>query len=249
MTDVPIHPHVKPAMHPATIKGDSQGAKSARAAMTTLYQAEGKIRDLHRILHNRALEHQRQFMSAMPKPPDGKYKIAPALMYDSNAANHVIDSGTPLAKTALAAADKAIAFLGEKAGQLDGRINLKLSAGKTANDAEIRGYWLAKGSEAFIGIGKLFQKPQENISTIAAVLGGAAYLSGITPANQAALRDVAAQGLAPDEVQARAETSKALGQLETASKSFTDSMATIFNGLKSADVAAIEAITNRGDGS
>ena len=81
----------------------------------------------------------------------------------------VAASATPYAQKATQRADTVIQSLGEQVAHLDSRINQELRAGKTANDAELRGYWLAQGSKAFIGMGKLFQKPADNLSTVAAV--------------------------------------------------------------------------------
>ena len=246
MTDIPIHSKIKPNMHPDIIRGESQGAKSARVALTTLYIAEGKIRDLHSIVKDKALLHQKQAIASMPKPPDGKHKIAPALIYDQHAADMVITNGTPLAQKALQAADKAISSLGETVTRLDTTINQKVTAAKNPTRGPELRAWAARQESPLQKLGGLFQKATENATLVAEVLGAEHYLSGISAENQAHLRTLAANVLAPDEVEARSGTSKALDQLTAASKAFTGSMAEIFNGLTSADAAAISSIV-KGD--
>ena len=247
MNEVPIHTKIKPAQHPDSIRGESQGAKSARAAMTALYVAEGRIRDMHSVVKDRALLHQKQFMANLPRPPDGKHKTATALMYDSNAANHVIDSGKPIATSALKISDAAIATITDQVKHLDATIDQKITAGKNSTRGpEIRA-WAAKQESPFLALGQLFQKADENQTLIAEVLLGENFLSGITPENKAALRSVAANVLAGPEVEARAETKVALDHLVKSAASFGNDMAEVFNGLASPDASAIEAITKRGD--
>ena len=247
MSNIPIHTGINPAMHPQSIRGESPGAKSARAAMGALYEAEGKIRDLHAVVHNKALLHQKQVMASMPKPPDGKHKIAAPLMYDQNAADHVIAAGTPIAQAALKRADLAITSLGETVTHLDSAINAKVLAAKNPTRGPELRAWAAKQQHPFQTLGGLFQNANENATLVSEILGAEPYLSNLSSENQNHLRKLAASVMAPDEVEARPETSKALSHLESASKSFTDSMAQIFNGLRSTDAAAIEAITKRGD--
>ena len=247
MNDVPIHSQVRANLHPDSIRGDSQGAKSARLALGTLYTAAGKIHDLHDVVKGRALIHQKQIMAAMPKSADGKPKQAPPLMYDSNAASHVIEVGTPLATAALKAADVAITSLGETVERLDSAIHQKVTAGKNPTRGPELRAWASKQEHPFQNLGSLFQKANENSTLIAEIVGAEPYLSNLSAENQQHLKTVAAAVLAPDEVQARAETSKALGQLEAATKSFTESTGAIFNGLRSPTAGAINAIVKEGD--
>lgn len=240
-----IHTKVNVNLHPDKIRGDSQSVKTARNALGALYTASGKIHDLHDIVKGRALVHQKRMMAAMPKPADGKPKIAPPLMYDQQAASHVIDAGTPIAKAALNAADSAITALGEQVTRLDSAINVKVLAGKSARGAELRA-WAAGQEHPFQKLGGLFQDASANAALVAAVLEAEPFLSNLTPENQNHLRKAASDVLAPDETQARKETSTALEQLTSASKSFTASAAEIFNGLRSPTAGAIDSIVNQG---
>lgn len=248
MTDeLPIHSEINPAQHPSALRGESPGAKSARHVLGALYVAEGKIRDLHSIVKSKALVQQKAIMASMPKPPDGKRKAAPPLMYDEQAARHIIDVGTPLAQAALKAADVAITSLGEQVVNLDKAIQLKITAGKNpARGPELRA-WAARQDHPFQTLGALFQKADENGTLVAEVLGAEPYLSNLSSENQAHLRKAASDVLAPDEVQARNETAAALGHLTAAAKAFTETTAQIFNGLQSPTAAAIDSIVSKGD--
>ncbi|MEE9250171.1 MAG: hypothetical protein V3U93_03475 [Alphaproteobacteria bacterium] len=246
MNDIPIHSGINPAQHPNSISGESQGAKSARVALGALYIAAGKIADLNDVVKGKALLHQRQVMASMPKPPDGKPKIAPALIYDQQAADHVINAGTPLAQKALQAADTALTSLGETVTRLDSAINLKVLAGKTSRGQELRAY-AASQKHPFQKLGGLFQHAHENAALVAAVLEAEPYLSNLSEENQQHLRTVAANVMAPAEVSDRKEASLALDHLTGQAKAFTESTASIFNGLQSPTAGAIEAITQRGD--
>ena len=241
MTDIMIHTDVSPKMHPNALRGDSPGVLAARVALGNMYVAESKIRDLHAVVHNRALLHQRQFAAALPKPADGKKKLLPPLMYDEAAANHVIETGTPLAKAALASADSTIATLTDQIGHLDSTIALKLNAGKSSRDAELRA-WAAKQENTFMLLGEMAQKATENKAMISAVLDGESYLSGITPENQALIRTVAGTQIAPEETQAREQTAEALSHLTDAAKSFVATTSGLFTDLQSVEVAAMNQI-------
>jgi len=98
----------------------------------------------------------------------------------------------------------------------------------------------------FQNLGSLFQNANDNATLVAEILGAEHYLSGISQENQSLLRTVAAGVMAPDEVQARKETSMALDHLTSAAKSFTESTAEIFNGLRSLEADAINSIMKRG---
>lgn len=240
--DIPIHTKIKPAQHPATIKGTSQGAKSARHAMTALYKSEGQIRDLHAVVHNKAIVNQKQFMANLPRPEKpGARKIAAPLAFDSAAASHVIDVGTPIATSALKIADVAIAAIEEQVTRLDSEINMKVLAGKSSRGEELRAY-ASRLPQPFIDLGKFFQSADKNAALVAAILEAEPYLSNLSAENQNLLRTMASSVLAPDQVSARAETAAALGQLTAASKAFVDSTATIFNGLRSPEADAINSI-------
>lgn len=239
--DIPIHTDINPSMHPQSIRGESQGAKLARSGLTALYIAEGQIRNLHGIVKGRAVIHQKQAMAAMPKPAKGHLKMAPPLVFDPHAAAHVVESGTPLARAALKKADAAITSLGETVTRLDSAIGLKVLAGKSSRGEELRA-WAARQEHPFQTLGGLFQNAHENAGLVAAVLEAEPFLSNLSVENHGHLRKVAADVLAPDEVQDRSEAAASLGQLEKATKSFTATAAEIFNGLHSVDAAAVDAI-------
>jgi len=123
MTNVPVHTKVNANLHPGKVQGDSPGAKTARDALGALYTAAVKIHDLHDVVKDKAIIHQKQVMASMPAPPKGKVKTSPPLIYDQQASAMVIDRGTPLAQAALNAADTAISSLGEQVTRLDTAIN------------------------------------------------------------------------------------------------------------------------------
>lgn len=246
MTEIKVNTKISPSRHPSVILGESPAVKSARIAMSGLYEAEGKIRELHAVVKDKAIIHQKRVMASMPRPAEGKHKITPALVYDEYAASHVISVGTPLSLQALKAADKTIISLGETVTRIDSAISLKVQAGKSARAEELRSY--ARGLDgAFQKLGSLFQSADKNASLVAAVLEGEPYLSGLTDENHALLRTIAAGVMAPDEVQARAEASAALDHLTTAVKSFVAATGEIFTGLQSPEIGAIDSIVKTGD--
>lgn len=239
---IPINSKIKLHMHPDSIKGVSLGAASARNAMGILYLSQGKIIALHEVVKGRALLHQRQAMAAMPAPAKGKRKVAPALAYDQNAADHVIDAGKPLAQKALAAADVAIETITSQVKNLDAVIDSKITAGKNpVRGPELRA-WAARQDSPFIALGPLFQDAGVNKTLVAEVLLGEHFLSGITPDNKAVLRQVAAGVLAGPEVEDRNQASVALGQLTNAAKEFVSATAEVFNSLASPVAGVIDSI-------
>ena len=239
-----INSKVNPNLHPDKIAGDSQSAKSARHALEALYVAEGKIRDLYDVVKGKALMRQKLAMASMPKPPDGKRKLVPALIYDEQAATHIIEVGVPLAQVALKVVDTSIAVLNETAGRLDVAIHQKVTAAKNPTRGPELRAWAS--TQDFTKLGAMFQSADKNPVLVAEVLGAEYFLSGITQENQAHLRTVAEGVLAPDEVQARVETSAALEHLTAAHKSFTAMAADIFNGLQSPTAGVIDSIV-KGD--
>lgn len=241
-----INTKVNANLHPSKIAGDSQSAKSARHAMEALYIAQGKILDLHEIVHGKALLRQRQVMAAMPAPAKGGRKVAPALIYDPAAASHILEVGPTLAQKALKTADVALTGLTEAATRLDATISQKLTAAKSGRGAELRA-WAASQEHPFVALGNLFQAADKNSALVAAVLEGEPFLSGLTPDNQNHLRKAAADVLAPAEVLARKETSDALGHLTSATKSFTAHAAGIFRDLQSPTEGAINQIIKEGN--
>lgn len=246
MNEIKIHSKVNVNLHPDSLRGgDSQGVKTARLALGVLYVAEGKVRDLYSIVKGKALVQQKAIMMAMPKPAEGKAKVAPALMYDQQAADHVISVGTPLATAALKTADVAITSLTETVSQLDSAINIKLLAGKSNRGEELRS-WAAKQELPFQKLGELFQAAHKNAALVSAVLEGESYLSNLSVENRNLLRTVAAGVMAPDEVTARKETFDALEHLTTAAKSFGASMGEVFNSLASPEIGAINSIVKEG---
>ena len=246
MNDIPIHTDISPKLHPNALRGDSPGVLAARVALGALYQAEGKIRDLHAVVHNRAILHQKQAIAYLPKPKAGHKPLAPPLMYDPAAASHVIETGAPLAKAALASADSTIATLTDQIVHLDSAIGLKLSAGKSSRDSELRA-WASRQDSPFLVLGEMAQAATENKAMISAVLDGESYLSGITPDNHELLRSVAGGVVAPEETQAREQTAEALSHLTASAKSFVATTGRLFTGLQNADVGAINQIANEGD--
>ncbi len=246
MKEIPIHTGVAASMHPQTVRGDAPGAASARNAMAELYLAEGKIRDLHGTVHNKAINAQKLMLASMPKTKSAR-QVAPPLIYDRQLADMVVDGGTTIAQTALRQADRAIASLGEMVANLDAQIETKIMAGKNpARGAELRA-WVSNLQEPFIKLSGLFAKAAENPTLVAEVLGAEHFLSGITVENQALLRTVAAGALAPEETAARKETHAAHMQLEKAGSAFTANSAQLLNSLSSPDAALVAEITNRGN--
>lgn len=152
----------------------------------------------------------------------------------------ILASAVPAVERATTRADIAIKSVGQQIAHLGNEINSALQAGKVSNPSEIRAYWLSQGEGTFIKIGALFQKAEDNLQTVAAILGAPAYLSGITPENQAALKDVAAKALVPEKVAAREEAKNALSILEKSTARFAADIGTLLNGMKddSADIVA-----------
>lgn len=153
----------------------------------------------------------------------------------------VLAGAIPAVEKATTRADNAIKSVGQQIEHLGKEINLSLQAGKVSDPAEIRNYWLAQGEGTFIKIGALFQKANDNLQTIAAVLGGPAYLSGITPQNQAALKDVAAKTLVPEKVAAREEAKNALAILEASASRFAKDVGLLLGGMKDNSSDLVEA--------
>lgn len=239
-----IHPKVSADMHPDNVRGDAPGAHSARAAMGALYEAEGKIRDMHSQVHSTAMAHQKQMM--MPKSKTGAQASAPPLVYDRAVSDMVIENGKTIAQSALKTADQTIVSLAATLGRLDAQIDGKIMAGKNpARGAELRA-WAAKLDSPFTKMGELFQDAAANPTLVAEVLGGEHFLSGISRENHDMLRTVAAHALAPDETAARHETAAAKDQLTKSAKKFTENAAQVLNSLVNPAPAAIEAIVKRG---
>ena len=160
----------------------------------------------------------------------------------------VARTATPIVAGAVKRSDVAIVSLGEQIQHLDATIDAKLTAGRQpARGPEIRAYFRDQES-SFIKLGSIFQNAAEHRTAVAEVLLGEHFLSGIKPEQKAALRSVAADVLAPDEVSQRKETAKALGLLTKASAKFATDVGVMIRDMQSNDAAAIEAITQRGDG-
>ncbi len=154
----------------------------------------------------------------------------------------VARTATPLVAGALKRADAAIDTLGEQVKHLDNVIDLRLTAGKSpTRGPEIRS-WFARQESPFIAAGIAFQDAGNNKTVVAEVLLGEHFLSGISPDNKAALRSVAANVLAPEEVAQRKETKLALDRLSKAASRFTQEAGTMLRDMQSTDAAAISAI-------
>ena len=144
----------------------------------------------------------------------------------------VLASAVPAVERATTRADAAIQTLTQMVEHLGKEINSSLQAGSPRDPAEIRSYWLAKGSKAFSGVGALFQVPHDNLPTIAAVLGGPAYLSGLKPDNLAALKQVAAEKLVPEKVAAKEEAVNALAILKKSTERFAKDVGILLGSMQ-----------------
>lgn len=155
-------------------------------------------------------------------------------------------AGTPLVEGAIKRAEAAIETLTSQVAHLDATIDLKITAGKnTTRGPEIRAYF-ERQTSSFIALGKAFQDAGNNKTVVAEVLLGESFLSGITPDNKAALRSVAANALAGEEVAQRAETKTALDLLTKSSARFATDVGSMIRDMQSTDDSAIEAITKQG---
>ena len=175
--DIPVHSGVSPSAHPGTIKGDTPGPILARKAMGALYEAEGKVRDMHATIHDKSVVHQRQIMAAMPKSKTGVQAVAPPLMYDRAAADLVIENGTSLAQSALKTADSTLSTLGETVDRLDAQIDGKITAedvGKAFHVAFLGWVEGKPGSNRYrdFSVIELTERSAEGLEPVGAAVGG-----------------------------------------------------------------------------
>ena len=243
MTDqIPIHSSVSPNLHPDSLRGESPGAIQGRLALGDLYVASGKLHDLHAIVKNKALLHQKQAMAAMPRPADGVRRKAPPLVYDSAASALVLDQGTPMIAKALRVADNTIKGLQEQVVHLNATIDTKVTAGRNpTRGPEIRA-WASRQDSPFLALGPIFADAVNNQTFVAEILLGEHQLVGITADNKAALRSQAADKLAPEEVANRGETQTALDHLSKAAQAFTAEAGALLQSLQSPEAGAIQEI-------
>ena len=223
----PFRADLPPTLHGAVIKGEGNGPTQARNVMNLMYSTQGQVTDLKALTESKG-----------PKAPG--QAMTPARVPAGQAAQ----ASMPVVERAIKQADTTIANLGTQIDALDKQITSALMQGKAdpASMAEIRSYWLAKGSgkeNTFIKIGERFQNPAANLRTVSAILDAPGYLSGIDDAsNMAALRDVAARALVGDLVEDLAQHRAALKLLTKASARFTKDTATLLGGMtdRSADL-------------
>ena len=120
-------------------------------------------------------------------------------------------------------AGRAVTTLQSQIKHLDGEIAQALRPPVEPNLAgQIRAHWSGSG-KALTGVRRAIQ--DGDTATMSAVLDAPAYLSGLSDKDQAALRLIAAQKLAPDKVQQRSEAADALERVERATNHFMQTIA------------------------
>ncbi len=182
-------------------------------------------------------------------------KAAMGKMYESHGA--LIDLGksvkdkTQIPGAATGPMEKAVSTAGEaqelltsQIVTLAGEIATEIKGNPTPAAAEIRAYWNGKGSKRILELGQIFTEGKDR-DTMAAILSGPAYLSGLTPDNMLMLRDQAAQSLCPEKRELLAETRTALGILDKAVETFTSKTTALLNRWASKDAKIIREVLDR----
>lgn len=201
--------------HPKTVQGESPGAQAGRAALEVLYDAYGRV---------------------------------------NTAAAEVKDLGRlatvaqPFVERAISKADRQLQRLRSQADHLDQEINEAITPKQSdAVAAEIRAHWKTKAGTGKTSSAKIFGELSAlvragDLTTTSAVLSGLPYLSGLEPEQQAQLRVQAAEANVPEQVQARAETAKAIKQVDNALTGFTNVMVGRINTWGDADSKVLEKL-------
>lgn len=117
----------------------------------------------------------------------------------------------------------------------------------TAAATEIRAHW-ANQKTPLNDLGKIFINPAKNADTVAAIVAGPSYLSGLSDDNLAMLKDKAAQVLAPEKHALIAETRLALSILDKAATAFADNTTAMLRKWQSKDATIIQDTLNRKQG-
>ena len=129
----------------------------------------------------------------------------------------------PFAERALNTAGRALATLAQQIEHLDTMIEQELTPAKNSPQAgEVRAYWRGQ-PKSIAPLTKLFRS--KDATTISAILSAPSYLSGLDDAQQGLLRVIAAETIAPDKVQQRAEAADAARRVEHAMNHFTETIA------------------------
>lgn len=150
----------------------------------------------------------------------------------------------PHCEAAISKAGAAQEMLTAQIVTLGKEIATAIKGNPTPAASEIRAYW-AKQKTPIGKLGMMFHDASKHPDTVAAILGGPAYLSGLTPDNMAMLRDQAAKALVAEKHAMIAETRTALGILDKAVESFTEKTTAMLNKWQSKDAAIIQDTLNR----
>lgn len=129
----------------------------------------------------------------------------------------------PFAERALNSVSWALTTLDQERDHLDKEIEQALTPAKNSPQAgEVRTFWRGQ-PKSIAELTKLFRA--KDMTTISAVLSAPAYLSGLDEKQQGLLRVVAAEAVAPDKVQQRAEAADAAQRVEHAMNHFMQTIA------------------------
>lgn len=148
----------------------------------------------------------------------------------------------PHAEKAVSKAGAAQEVLTAQIVHLAAEIATTIKGQPTAAAAEIRSFWAKQKSTTKLAL--MFHRAAENPDTVAAILGGPAYLSGLKDDTFLMLKDQAAQSLAPEQHAMIAETRAALGILDKAVESFTEKTTALLSKWQSKDAEIIEKTLN-----
>ncbi len=201
-TDTVVRIDIPLDHHPDTIRGTSAGAVTGRAALTLLYEANGKISD------------------AANQVRDKGGLASAVLPFAERAINRAGRQLTTL-RAQLTHLDNDIgAAITPKqndphAGEIRAYWLAKSAKGKLA------------GAQALKELHDVFS--QGDLKTISALLSAPAYLSGIHDEQQVLLRGVAAKAVAPEKVAAHEETQAAIASVERVLTEFSKTVAEKIN--------------------
>ena len=131
----------------------------------------------------------------------------------------------PIVERALERSERAVATLTAQRDQLDQEIAEAITPlVEPALAAQVRTHWAASaGAKKLTALREVIEAG--DTTTMSAVLGAPAYLSGLSEHNQGLLRVNAAQTVAPERVQARRETEAALTRVQAAAEHLSTTMA------------------------
>lgn len=146
----------------------------------------------------------------------------------------------PVCEGAVKSAGAAIDRLRARIDGLDSEVAQILKAPVEPHQAgQIRDYW--RGQTGAKGLGGIRKAIEEGDGvTVSAVLNAPAYLSGLTPENQALLRTMAAEVFAPQQTLERTESAQALQRVEKAVGWFVDTMTEKLRTWRDEDARIIE---------